>query len=204
MLKIWGRDNSNNVRKVLWLAEEIGLAYEHIPAGGAFGRVDELAFRAMNPNGLVPCIDDDGFVLWESNAILRYLAAKHDRFWPHDPQERATGDKWMDFANGTFLPAFRDAFLGLVRTPPEKRDHAAIENSLEKATQKLKIVSAALEKTPYLSGPDLGLGDIAFGGFIYTWFNLPAKRPDLPAVKDWYERLQQRPAYRKAVMTSLA
>ena len=201
MLKIWGRVNSNNVRKVLWIAEEIGLDYEHIPLGGAFGGLDDPAFRKMNPNGLVPCIDDEGFVLWESNTIIRYLAAKHGKFWPADPALRAVGDKWTDWANGSFLLGFRDVLVGLLRTPPEKRDHAAIERAFKATVANLTIVDQELQKMPYLSGQELGLGDIAFGGFAYSWFGLPAERPDFPALAEWYERLTQRPAYQKAVMT---
>lgn len=203
MLRIWGRDNSNNVRKVLWIAEEIGLHYEHIPLGGAFGGLDDPAFREMNPNGLVPCMDDDGFVLWESNAIVRYLAAKHSRFWPQDPAARAVGDKWMDWMTSTFAGGFRDGFFGLIRTPPEKRDQTAIRESLGRTAFNLRIVEDELQRQPYLSGADIGIGDFAFGGFAYCWFSLPAERPEFPALADWYGRVSARPAYRKAVMTQM-
>ncbi len=203
MLKIWGRVNSNNVRKVLWIAEELGLDYENIQLGGAFGGLDDPAFRALNPNGLVPCIDDDGFILWESNAIVRYLAAKNGRFWPQDPAVRAVGDKWMDWSNASFLPAFRGAFFGLIRTPPENRDRAAIAASFDASVVQLRRLEAELEKTPYLSGDELGIGDFAFGGFAYCWFELPVERPDLPALEDWYGRMTARPAFRKAIMTPM-
>jgi glutathione S-transferase len=203
MLKIWGRDNSSNVRKVRWCAEELGLAYEHIPAGGAFGKTGDPAYRAMNPNGLVPCIEDDGLVLWESNAIVRYLAAKHGKLWPTDPAVRAAGDKWMDWANGTFHPALRDAFIGLLRVAPEKRDKAAIESSAQKSAQVLGMVDAALAKQPYLSGDEFAMGDIPLGSYVYGWYGLPIERPVLPHLDAWYGRLRERPAYRKAVMTPL-
>jgi glutathione S-transferase len=112
MLKIWGRQNSSNVRKVLWCAEEIGLPYESIPVGGAFGGTDDPAYRAMNPNGLVPSIEDHGLPLWESNTIVRYLSARYalDVLYPSDPAERAVGEKWMDWTTSTFASVFRDLF----------------------------------------------------------------------------------------------
>jgi glutathione S-transferase len=203
MLKIWGRDNSSNVRKVRWAAEEMGLVYEHIPAGGTFGITKEAAYQAMNPNGLVPCIEDDGLILWESNAIVRYLAAKHDKLWPGDPAKRAVGDKWMDWANGTLHPALRDAFIGLLRTPPEKRNQAAIDASLQNTARVLAIADAALARQPYLSGDEFAMGDIPLGSYVYGWYGLSFERPALPHVDAWYERLKQRPAYRNAVMTPL-
>jgi glutathione S-transferase len=203
MLKIWGRDNSSNVRKVRWAAEEMGLPYEHIPAGGTFGITKDAAYQAMNPNGLVPCIEDDGLVLWESNAIVRYLAAKHGKLWPSDPAVRAAGDKWMDWANSTLHPALRDAFIGLLRTPPEKRNQAAIEASAQNTAKVLAIVDAALARQPYLSGEEFAMGDIPVGSYVYGWYGLPLQRPVLPHLDAWYERLKQRPAYRKAVMTPL-
>ncbi len=128
MLTIWGRKNSSNVRKALWCAEEAGLEYRTVDAGGAFGLVDEPAFRAMNPNGRVPVIEDDGFVLWESNAIVRYLAARYapGDLYPQDPVRRADADKWMDWTTSTLAGPFRDLFWGTLRTPPEQRDEALI------------------------------------------------------------------------------
>ena len=124
MLKIWGRNNSVNVQKVLWCCEEMGLQYERIDAGGSFGVVNTPQYRELNPNGLVPTIEDDGFVLWESNAIVRYLAAKHSagKLWPEDLKIRAEADKWMDWQNTTFWPTFRPLFWNLVRTPVDQRD----------------------------------------------------------------------------------
>ncbi|MDQ9387904.1 glutathione S-transferase, partial [Serratia marcescens] len=126
MLTIWGRENSNNVRKVLWCAAELGLSYTHINAGGAFGKVNEESYRALNPNGLVPLLQDDDFVLWESNTIVRYLAAKFGdaTFYPQDLQARAAAEKWMDWTTSTIVPAFTIVFWGLIRTAPELRDMA--------------------------------------------------------------------------------
>ena len=206
MLKIWGRKNSSNVRKPLWAAEELGLAYEAIDAGGAFGVVDTPEYRAMNPNGRVPVIEDDGFVLWESNAIVRYLLGKHapDSAWyPADPQARAIADKWMDWTTSSFAGPFRTVFWGVVRTPAHEQDWVAINAAINECSELLSMANDALVIQPYLSGDDIGMGDIPLGCFIYAWFEMPIERAPQPHLQEWYERLKQRPAYQKAVMTAL-
>jgi len=205
MLKIWGRKNSNNVRKALWCAEEAGVPYEAIDAGGAFGLVNEPAYRAMNPNGLVPLIEDDGLVLWESNAIVRYLAAQYadGQLYATDPKQRAQADKWMDWTTSTFAAPFRDLFWGIVRTPPEQRDQEVIAAALTRCGELLATVDQALARQSYLSGDSFGMGDIPLGCFIYAWFAMPIERPQLPHLQAWYQRLQERPAYRAVVMTAL-
>ncbi len=132
MLKIWGRHNSSNVRKVLWCAEEIGLPYESIEVGGAFGGTQTPEYRQMNPNGLVPVIEDHGLPLWESNAIVRYLSARYalGTLYPEDPARRAQSEKWMDWTISSFAVAFRDLFWGVVRTAPADRDAARIDAAL--------------------------------------------------------------------------
>lgn len=206
MLKIWGRKNSSNVRKPLWAAEELGLAYEAIDAGGAFGVVDTPEYRAMNPNGRVPVIEDDGFVLWESNTIVRYLLAKHapDSAWyPADAQARATADKWMDWTTSSFAGPFRTVFWGVLRTPAEKQDWKAINAAIKECDELLNMADHVLISQPYLSGNDIGMGDIPLGSFIYAWFEMPIERAPQPHLQAWYERLKQRVAYQKAVMTAL-
>lgn len=204
MLKIWGRKNSSNVRKALWCAEEAGLAYERIDAGGAFGLVNEAPYRALNPNGVVPTLDDNGFILWESNTIVRYLAARYaPALYPQDLQARASAEKWMDWTTSTFAGPFRTLFWGTLRTPPEQRDPAAIQAALEACARLLEIPEQTLAKQPYLSGEQLGIGDIPLGSFIYAWFEMPIERPAQPHLTAWYERLKARRAYRDAVMTEL-
>lgn len=204
-MKIWGRDNSTNVRKVLWCAEELGLQYEHIPAGGTFGVVSTPEFRALNPNGLVPCIQDGSLVLWESNAIVRYLARQygHGGFAPADARLWAVGDKWMDWASLSFAAPFRDLFWNLVRCTPETRDETAMLRGQEQCAALMEVANAALAEGPWLAGENLGIGDIPLGCIAYAWFNMPIERASLPALEAWYDRLSQRPAYRKAVMTAL-
>jgi len=206
MLKIWGRKNSSNVRKALWCAEELGLIYESVDAGGAFGVVDTPEYRAKNPNGRVPMIEDDGFVLWESNTIVRYLVARHapDSTWyPADVQARATAEKWMDWTTSSFAAPFRTVFWGVLRTPAEQQDWVAIKAAIKECEDLLAMVEQTLGEQPYLGGKEISMGDIPLGSFIYAWFEMPIERAARPNVQAWYARLQQRPAYRKAVMTAL-
>ncbi|EXF95994.1 glutathione S-transferase [Pseudomonas fluorescens HK44] len=206
MLKIWGRKNSSNVRKALWCAEELGLTYETQDAGGAFGVVDTPEYRAMNPNGRIPVIEDDGFVLWESNTIVRYLAARHaagSNWFPADVQARASAEKWMDWTTSSFAEPFRQVFWGVLRTPADQQDWVAINAAQKTCEQLLSMVDQALAQKPYLSGDEIGVGDIPLGSFIYAWFEMPIERAPMPHLQAWYARLKQRPAYQKAVMTAL-
>jgi len=201
MLTIWGRLNSHNVKKVAWLAEEIGLPYVRHDIGGKFGFTD--AYLAMNPNRLIPTIEDDGFVLWESNAILRYLAARHaPGLWPADPAARAIGDRWMDW-QFTYADMQRDAFLNLVRRTPDQRDAAAIARSAAACAEQMTILNDALAGQLWLSGNQFGIGDIPIGVYAHTWFTLDIDRPELPHVVNWYARLSQRPGFASEVMIPL-
>jgi len=205
MLVIWGRNNSVNVQKVMWCCEEMALAYERIDAGGAFGVVNTPPYRSLNPNGLVPTIEDEGWALWESHAIVRYLAAKHaaGSLWPQDLKARAEADRWMDWTHTTFGPAIRTLFLGLIRTTPEQRDARAMEESRLKTAEALVVVESRLKTTPYLGGDSVTMGDIALGCHIWRWMALPIERPAFPSVQRWYESLARRPAYQKVVMLPL-
>ncbi|MBO9858283.1 MULTISPECIES: glutathione S-transferase [Xanthomonas] len=203
-ITLWGRRNSSNVRKVLWCAEEAGVAYASIEVGGAFGGNTTPEYRALNPNGLVPTLQDGALVLWESNAIVRYLAAQYaPALYPHAPAERALGDRWMDWTTSTFAGVFRDLFWGVLRTPEAERDHARIAAALTHSGELLARADAALVQQPYLSGEQFAMGDIPLGSFIYAWFEMPIERPELPHLQAWYARLRARPAYRRAVMTAL-
>jgi len=205
MLKIWGRTNSVNAKKALWALEELKVPYERIDAGLQFGVVSTPEYRRMNPNGLVPTIDDEGFILWESHAIVRYLAAKHGAgtLLPDDLRERASADRWMDWAF-TFGAALRPAFWGLIRTPAEQRDPKAIAEGLKKTAELAAIADAALAQQPWLSGRSFGMGDIPFGCHAQVWLRMPIERPALAHLKAWFERLCARPAYAKVVDTPLS
>jgi glutathione S-transferase len=202
VLKILGRNNSSNVQKVMWCCGELGLKVDRADIGGPFGKNREPEYLALNPNGLVPTMDDDGFILWESNAIVRYLAAKHGTgtLWPADLRHRADADRWMDWQMGTVAPAITPMFLGLYRTPPDKRDPAAIEASRVKTGEVLKILDAHLAKSPYVGGDTLTMGDIPLGIMGYRWFNFPIERPEMKNLRAWYDRLTQRTAFRQHVM----
>jgi glutathione S-transferase len=203
MLKVWGRRSSANVQKVLWLVGELGLPHEHVPAGGDFGGLDTAAFRAMNPHGKVPVLQDDGVVVWESHAILRYLAAVHgaDRFWPADPVARASVDGWMDWGQTALQPAFLGGvFWGGYRTPEALRDTAAVAAALDRTHACLALVDAQLAGRSFIAGEALSLADITVGAHLYRYFELEIDRPDLPGLAAWYGRLTDRPAYREHVM----
>ncbi len=203
MLKVWGRRNSQNVQKVLWLVGELGLAHEHIPAGGAFGRLADPDFGALNPNRTVPVIEDDGVVVWESHAILRYLAGRYggEAWWPADPGERSLADRWLDWAQAQWQPAFLSGvFWGFYRTPEAQRDSQAVARSVARCTELLQLVERQLEGRAWLTGDRLTLGDIPLGSCLYRYFGLEIERPALPRVEAWYQALTERPAYREHVM----
>ena len=200
MLKIWGRINSVNVKKALWTAEELGLKYQRIDAGLQFGVNKTPEYLKMNPTGLVPTIEDDGFVLWESHTVVRYLAAKHGAgsLCPSDLRARADAERWMDWAF-TFQNAMRNVFWGLIRTPPEKRDPKAIEEGRKKSIELLAIPESVLAGRKYLTGNTFTMGDIPFGCELQRYMRVPIERPRLPAVDAYFERLRERPAYRQHV-----
>ncbi len=200
MLKIWGRVNSVNVKKALWAAEELGLKYERIDAGLQYGVNKTPEYLKMNPTGLVPTIDDDGFVLWESHTIVRYLAAKHGAgtLCPAELQARADAERWMDWAF-TLQAAMRNVFWGLIRTAPEQRDAKAIEEGCRKSAELLKIPEAILAHQPYIAGTRFTMGDIPLGCEVQRWMRVPIERPALPNLQGWFERLRERPAFRTLV-----
>ena len=201
MLKIWGRVNSLNVQKVMWTLDELGVAHERIDAGLQFGKNREPWYLKMNPNGLVPVIDDGGFVLWESNAVVRYLYAKYGK--PQTHEQRADADRWMEWYSSTIGRSIGPAFMGLIRTPPEKRDPAAIEASRKASAADLTILEAQLAGRDFVCGKELTMGDIPLGAVIHRWYGLPLERPATPNIEAWYKRLCGRPAYRKHVMLPL-
>lgn len=202
MLTIWGRLNSHNVKKVVWFADEIGLPFVRHDVGGRFGMDD--AYLAKNPNALIPTIEDGDLILWESNAILRYLAARHGSpaLWPADPAARAMADRWMDW-QFAFADAQRDAFLALVRHKPEERDMAALARSAQQSGKAMQILDEVLATQPWLSGDAFGLADVPMGVYAHTFFTLDMERPDVPHVRAWYDRLRARPAYARSVMIPL-
>lgn len=203
MIKIWGRKNSINVQKVMWAVGELKLPHERIDIGGPFGKNKEPAYLAMNPNGLVPTLEeDDGFLLWESNSIVRYLAAKHGggTLEPKDLKTRAHANQWMDWQLSVAGPAIHGTFWGLVRTPPDKRDHAAISESKKKTTAAMAIVDAQLGKTAYLAGDAFSMGDIPVALVAFRFRQLVPERPPLTNLERWYGEIEKRAAFREHVL----
>jgi glutathione S-transferase len=205
MLKVWGRTNSVNVKKALWALEELGVKYERIDAGMQFGVNKTPEYLKMNPTGLVPTIDDDGFTLWESHSIVRYLAAKHGAgtLCPTDTKARADVERWMDWAF-TFTNAMRPVFWGLIRTPADKRDMKAIAEGRENCIRLLAIPEAGLAGKKYVGGERFTMGDIPLGCEVQRWMRVPIERPAFPNVQAWFERLCERPAFKKIVDVPLS
>lgn len=202
MLTIWGRRNSFNVQKVMWAIGELGLDHAHVDAGGAAGGLDTPEFRAMNPHGRVPVIDDGGVIVWESHAIVRYLCARYPGhgLWSADPAERSLADRWMDWMLATLQPDFMDLFWGFFRTPAAQRDQDLIRDRTERCARHYRRLDVELAARAFLAGDRLTMADIAVGTSLYRYFEIEIERPKLPNVRTWYERLAKRPAYRLHVM----
>lgn len=199
MLSILGKTTSINVRKVLWTCAEIGLGYDQQNYGSGFARTDTAEFLAMNPNGLVPVIEDETGVLWESNTICRYLAARAARndLLPADPRGRAVVEQWMDWQATELNPSWRAAFLGLVRKDPAHADPDAIAQSVKAWNSKMGILEERLAGTgAYAAGENFTLADIVLGLSVNRWLMTPMERPDYPALSTYYERLLTRPGFR--------
>ncbi|MBS29360.1 MAG: glutathione S-transferase [Alphaproteobacteria bacterium] len=206
MLKILGRATSTNVQKVLWFCDEAGVAYEHDnDIGGAFGRNDTPEYRAMNPNGKVPTVIDDAFVMWESNSVLRYLARKHkSALYPSEFEARNLVERWMDWELSVVALHQGTVLVGLARTKPEDRDNDRIEASRKAWAKGMTILDAQLAKTAYVGGDDFTIADIPLGPIAHRFFSLDIERPELPNVRRWYEALSGRPAFDKWCLIEMA
>lgn len=204
-MKIWGRDNSGNVKKTLWTAEELGQTVDFIRAGGKYGGLDNPEFLKRNPNGKVPLLEDGSLYLWESNVIVRYLAAQYGQgsLWIENPAERASAEKWMDWTSNSVAPHFRNIIQHSLRLPENQRDLKILAQAITELAKVLAIAEAHLADNQWMSGENFGIGDIPLGVHIYLWFGLPLARPPFPHIERWYQRLQERPAYRHRVMTNI-
>ena len=203
---VWGRKTSSNVMKALWGLGELGLAFERIDVGGAFGKTDTPDYRGMNPTGLVPTLQEGDFTLWESNAILRYLCAQYtpdSPLWPVEPKERANIDRWMDAQQTVLNRPMSAVFWGLVRTLADKRDLVAVASSIGETARAWGMIEPLLAKHAFIAGDTFTLCDIPWGVHAHRWFGmdyLGLTRPEFPAVRAWYERLCERPAYQEHVV----
>ena len=201
MLKIYGRATSSNVQKVLWCSAEIGLEFERIDIDAAFGGLKSPAYLALNPNGLMPTIDDDGFILWESNVAVRYLAAKHSsgRLCPAGLRARADCERWMDWQQTSLATPMGVVFRAFLREPREATPEEQWQAALRRAGDLWRMVDARLADRTFVGGDALTMADIALGNAIHRWYKLPLERPELPRLRKWYDGLCARPAYKQHI-----
>ena len=206
MLKIWGRASSSNVQKVLWCCTELDLPFERIDVGGPFGGNRDPQYLRLNPNGLVPTVQDGDLIMWESNTICRYLASTHthgERIYPRDPAARTHVERWMDWQLAVVGAPMGQLLFGLVRSTPETRDAGAIEAARRRALAAWSIIDDELDGRSYLGGDELTLAEIVLGTQIYRWFAFPIERPELPNLRRWYERMHQRPGFKTHIETAI-
>ena len=199
-LHIWGRLNSINVQKVLWLCEDLKIPFERTDAGMQFGVNKTQSFLQLNPNGLVPVIKDNELVLWESHAILRYLSKKHDvsdTFYPKSVHQSAKIDQWLDWYNTTAWPAMRPLFWGLIRTKPEERNLTELEKTRIQMSSILNILDDQLKSSTWVAGDHFTIADLPLALIAFRWFNLPIEREEYQHLSRWFKQIELRPGYRK-------
>ena len=207
MLTIYGRVNSVNVQKVLWCLAELELDYTRVDAGLAYGKNTEPWYLALNPNGRVPLFQDGAFTLWESNTIVRYLAAKHGlgNLCPASLETRALAERWMDWQLSTLVAPVSSVFQNLVRRPAAERDMAAVDRNVREANRAIAILDAHLTNQPYVAGGSFTMGDIPVGATAHRWLEIPGlERPALAAVRAWRARLAERAGFRAHVQLPLS
>jgi glutathione S-transferase len=206
MLKIWGRISSINVRKVVLTAQWLGIPFERVDAGHEFGIVKTPEYLAMNPNALVPTIEDGDLRLWESNVVVRYLSAKHSDgdLYPRELAARFDAERWMDWQQTTLNPAGRNAFVQLLRTPAEKRKPELVEQSIAATEPLLRTLDAHLAKHPFMAGAAFTMADIPIACEIHRWRGTPVAQIELPHVDRWYAGIRANPASRGVLDLSLS
>ncbi|HKI97195.1 MAG TPA: glutathione S-transferase family protein [bacterium] len=205
VLKIWGRKNSINVMKVLWACEELGLPFDRVDVGGAFGGTQEPEYLARNPNARVPTIEDKGFTLWESNVIVRYLAHTygHPGLMPADDAARWVAEQWMDWQQTTLHPEITPLFWQLIRTEPAKQDPEKIEAARQGCIRAFAMLDERLTHNDFVAGKAFSMGDIPVGCAVYRWLNFQIERPPMKALEAWYQRLTDRPGYQTHIMNPM-
>lgn len=203
-ITLWGRSSSINVQKVLWALGELGLAYDHIPLGGKYKGNDTPEYLAMNPNGLVPTLRDGDLIVWESHAIVRYLAATYGAgsLWPEAPRVRGVSDQWTDWTATTFQPAWISVFWQVVRTPKAQQDPERIVAAVQQTNRLFGIMATRLAASPFLGGEQPSYADIVAGASLHRWTTMPVDRAAAPAIEAWHQRLDLRPAFTKAICVS--
>lgn len=206
MLRLWGRTTSINVRKVVWTAQELGLTVQRTDAGGHFGLVREPDYLRQNPNGMVPLIEDEGYLLWESNVIVRYLCARHSPadLYPESLSARFIAEQWMDWQQTTLNPAGRDAFVQWIRTPAAERDEARIAQSVAATEPLWDLLDEHLAHQPFVGGDRFTMADIPVGCEMHRWCGLPRERTARPHLDRWFQTLCERPGARGVLDQPLA
>ena len=199
---LWGRSSAFNVQKVQWLLAELGLEFEHRAVGGAYGGLDTPEFRALNPHGRIPVIQDGDVVIWESHAILRYLAARYSRgaLWSDDPALRSEFERWMDWSQSSLQPAFMRLFWGYYRTPESRRDPRQVEGARRDCDACFQALDARLAQHDFLAGASFSLADVPAGATLFRYLHMGLEVPRHPHVDAWFARLASREPYRTRVM----
>ena len=198
MLTIWGRLSSINVRKVVWATQEVGVPFQRIEAGGKFGVVGTPEYQRLNPNALVPVLQDGDLTLWESNVIVRYLCTQYPRagLLPDTVAQRFEAEQWMDWQQTTINPAGRNAFIQLFRTSPEQRQPELLRQSVAATEPLMALLERHLAQRTFLLGDSFTMADIVLGCEVHRWFSLPQPRPAWPHLERWFALLMQRAAVR--------
>jgi len=201
VIKVWGRKNAYNVQKVLWLMGELDIDYEHIDVGSMPGDLDTQEFLAKNPNGRIPLFFDKQTYIWESNTILRYLAASYGKgeFWNDCPVTRTHIDRWLDWELSTLQPDFLGLFWNYYRTPQEQHNHQQIEYFRTRCALRFELINNHLKNNQYMIGETFSIADIAVGTCLYRYFTMDLEIAPLNQVNDWYRLLLQRPSYKNNI-----
>ena len=202
MLEVWGRKNANQVIQVLWTLSELGIEYKRHSIGTESGDLETEDYKSLNPNSKIPTIRDNGFVLWESHAVIRYLAKQYGfgSLYPEDIQKAAISDQWMTWSTDSFMGTFFPVFWQLVRTEAKNRDYAKIAEMAKQSSSILKVLNEHLVNNQFVAGDDFTFGDIPLGVLIHKYFVLDIERPPLPGVEAWYQRLSMRSAFKEHAM----
>lgn len=202
MLKVWGRKNSSNVKKVLWCLKELNVPYEQIDVGGPFGGLNDAHYLAINPNATIPTLQEDDFSLWESNTIIRYLCSKYNDnvLYPHDLKQRATIEKWMDWSNGSLFSPIQQMMRQIVRTPKEQQNSQQVSALKETLNHLMKIADDQLAKTPYFAGETLSLADISIAPLFYPWREVCKENTHFAHLERWFAQLSKNTLFREVVL----
>ena len=202
MLEVWGRKNANQVIQILWTLSELGVEYKRHSIGTESGDLETKEYKSLNPNSKIPTIRDNGFVLWESHAVIRYLAKQYGTgsLYPDDPQKAALSDQWMTWSSDSFMGTFFPVFWQLVRTEEKDRDYRKVVEMAQHSAKILKVLDDHLVMNDFVVGDQFTFGDIPLGVLIHKYFVLDIERPSLPGVEAWYERLKERPAFKEHAM----